>query len=56
LIFALKVIPVADRFYGHREGRIRDPFGHLWILSKPIEEMSPEDIQRGVDEFGKQQQ
>ena len=27
------VIPIADRPYGKREGRIRDPFGHLWILS-----------------------
>lgn len=44
------VIPVADRFYGRREGRICDPFGHLWILSRPLEGTpSPEDIQRGVD-------
>lgn len=27
------VIPIADRPYGKREGRIRDPFGHLWIVS-----------------------
>ena len=45
------VIPIEDRFYGHREGRIRDPFGHLWILSKVIKQMSPEEIQRGVDAF-----
>ncbi|MCG8553819.1 MAG: VOC family protein [Proteobacteria bacterium] len=48
------LIPVADRFYGYREGRILDPFGHLWIVSKPNKKMSPDDIQRGVDEFGKQ--
>ena len=45
------LIPVADRFYGRREGRIRDPFGHLWILSKPLKPMSPEDIQQGFDEL-----
>ena len=45
------VIPVDDRFYGAREGRIRDPFGHLWILSKPIRDMTPEAIQEGVDEL-----
>jgi PhnB protein len=27
------VFPVADQPYGRREGRVRDPFGHLWILT-----------------------
>ena len=49
------LIPVADRFYGHREGRIKDPFGHLWILSRITKKMTPAEIQRGVDEFGKTQ-
>lgn len=30
------VVPIADRPYGKREGRLRDPFGHLWILSQSI--------------------
>ena len=30
------VIPIKDRPYGKREGRIRDPFGHLWILSQQV--------------------
>ena len=30
------VIPIEDRPYGKREGRIRDPFGHLWILSQQL--------------------
>ena len=30
------IIPIADRPYGKREGRLRDPFGHLWILSQEI--------------------
>ena len=40
------VIPICDQFYGHRTGRIRDPFGHLWILWRLIKEMTPEEIQR----------
>jgi len=40
------LIPIEDRFYGHREGRFRDPFGHLWIISKIIEDLSPEEIHR----------
>ena len=30
------VIPIGERPYGRCEGRIRDPFGHLWIPSHPI--------------------
>ncbi|MBB4934985.1 putative glyoxalase superfamily protein PhnB [Lipingzhangella halophila] len=27
------VIPVENRPYGKRQGRVRDPHGHLWIIS-----------------------
>lgn len=27
------VIPIDDRPYGKREGRVEDPFGHLWVIS-----------------------
>ena len=30
------VFPVADQPYGARAGRVRDPFGHEWIVSTPI--------------------
>jgi PhnB protein len=32
------VFPIDNQYYGRREGRLRDPFGHLWILSQPIPE------------------
>lgn len=35
------VFPLADQFYGQRSGRIRDPFGHQWILSQPISRPEP---------------
>jgi PhnB protein len=40
------VIPVSTQFYGHRDGRVRDPFGHEWLLSQIVEEVSPEEMQR----------
>lgn len=47
-----KVIrPLADQFYGDRSGQIEDPFGHLWILSSHIEDVSPEEIERRTVEF-----
>lgn len=33
---ATVIVPIEDRPYGKREGRIRDPFGHLWIISQTL--------------------
>ena len=43
---AKTVIPVADQFYGHREGTLQDPFGYLWGVSTVKEEMSVEEMHR----------
>lgn len=43
------LIPVADQVYGQRVGRIRDPFGHVWLISQPIEDASSEETQRRMD-------
>jgi PhnB protein len=40
------VYPLADQFYGDRSGRLRDPFGHQWILSTHIEDMDREELDR----------
>ena len=42
------VFPLVD-FCGERLGRVRDPFGHLWIITERIEELSAEEIQRRRD-------
>lgn len=44
------VTPLTDQFYGHRDGRLRDPFGHEWLLSQKKHEVSPEEMQRRWDE------
>lgn len=46
------VFPIADQFYGERQGRLRDPFGHLWIISQVTEKLSHADVQRRIDEQG----
>ena len=43
---AVIVSPISDAFYGERGGRVRDPFGHEWLLGHSIEEVSPEEMQR----------
>jgi uncharacterized glyoxalase superfamily protein PhnB len=33
---AREVRPVADQFYGYRQGTLVDPWGHQWSLSTPV--------------------
>ena len=36
--------PLADRFYGERGGRLRDPFNQEWMLSARLEKLTAEEI------------
>ena len=47
--------PVQDQFYGDRSGRLEDPFGHVWIVSTHIEELTPEEVRHRLDSFTNQQ-
>jgi PhnB protein len=38
--------PVADQFYGDRNGTIQDPFGHVWTIGTHKEDVSAEEMQR----------
>jgi len=49
------LIPLADRFYGDRDGRFADPFGHIWILSTHKEDVSKEEMERRVAKMMKHQ-
>jgi PhnB protein len=45
------IFPLADQFYGERGGRVRDPFGHQWMLSQVIEDVSHEEMERRAAEL-----
>ena len=47
---AQSIFPVADQFYGDRAGRIQDPFGHMWIISKHIKNVTAAEMQRQMKE------
>ena len=47
---AAVVFGVVD-FCGERMGRVRDPFGHLWLLSQRVEDLTVEEIQKRRDEW-----
>ncbi|HEX3975046.1 MAG TPA: VOC family protein [Solirubrobacteraceae bacterium] len=40
------IYPLADQFYGERGGRLRDPYGHQWMLSRVTEALSADEIAR----------
>lgn len=43
------IFPVSDQSYGYRQGRLEDPFGLQWMLSQPVEELTPADTQARLD-------
>lgn len=45
---ATMLMPPTDQFYGERSCRLRDPFGHAWLLGHSIEKVEPEEMQRGT--------
>jgi PhnB protein len=40
--------PIADQFYGDRNGSIADPFGHMWWISTHKEDVPPDEMKRRV--------
>jgi PhnB protein len=41
---AEEVYPLADQFYGDRAGRVRDPFGHHWIIATRLREVPEQEM------------
>ncbi|WP_211212156.1 VOC family protein [Kiloniella laminariae] len=40
------LLPLEDVYWGERTGKLVDPFGHVWILSKKTEVLSQEEIKK----------
>lgn len=45
------IMPVEDMFWGDRMGNLKDPFGHSWAIASAKWEYTPEEMQKGQDEF-----
>lgn len=42
------IFPVDDQPYGARGGRVRDPFGHEWLLQTPVT-LPADEVQQRMD-------
>lgn len=42
--------PLADTFWGEREGQITDPFGHRWGLSQHVRDVPIDEMSRAAAE------
>ena len=49
------LIPVADQFYGDRSGRLEDPFGHVWLVSTHIEDVTPDEMELRMKAYSEKQ-
>ena len=45
------VLPIENTYWGERTGRIVDPFGHVWTLSKRVEAVSKTELTKRVEAF-----
>lgn len=43
---ATMLMPPTDQFYGERSCRLRDPYGHTWLIGHEIEKVTPQEMQR----------
>ena len=41
---AIELDPVTDQFWGDRAGKLRDPFGHCWMIMTHKEDVSNEEM------------
>ena len=51
---AVPALPPTDMFWGDRYGWIRDPFGHVWALSKVNEVLTPKEVEDRMRGFAAQ--
>lgn len=47
--------PVENQAWGDRMGTVVDPFGHKWTLGTHIEDVSPDEMQKRMESWSKEQ-
>jgi PhnB protein len=52
---ATPTLPLSNTFWGDRYGWVTDPLGHIWGISAPLEELTPEQVQERMMALGRGQ-
>jgi PhnB protein len=42
---------LADQFWGDRYGKLTDPFGHSWSIATHVEDVTPADMEKRMEEM-----
>jgi len=45
------IVPMEDQFWGDRMGKVKDPFGHCWAIATHQWIYTPEEMQKGQQEW-----
>ncbi len=45
-------MPLDDMFWGDRYGKVEDPFGHQWSIGTHVRDVSPEEMQKAMEQMG----
>jgi uncharacterized glyoxalase superfamily protein PhnB len=53
---AKPVMPLADMFWGDRYGQVEDPFGHRWSIATHKQDLTPAQMQEGMQKMMQQSQ
>ena len=48
---ATTVMELKDQFWGDRAGAVKDPFGNVWWIATHVEDVSPEELNRRLQEM-----
>ena len=43
-------MPPMDMFWGDRFSKVSDPFGHQWSIATHVEDVSPEEMPKRMEE------
>ena len=45
-------MPLDDMFWGDRYGKLEDPFGHQWSVGTHVRDVTPEEMQKAMEQMG----
>jgi uncharacterized glyoxalase superfamily protein PhnB len=45
-------MPLDDMFWGDRYGKLEDPFGHQWSVGTHVRDVSPDEMQKAMEQMG----